>query len=141
MSGTGKYTHRVRFDVQIETPGPAGGSTLAWSTAETGSIERWAALQWLKGGETVMAQRLASVQPALIRMKLDTGTLTITPAWRAVLPDGTTFALKSVADMEGQRRELTDTCRSGRGGRLIIGALAPSSKYRRTCSTLPWNSR
>ena len=116
MTGSGKFTHRIRFDVQIETPDPAGGSTLEWSTIETGSLERWAAIQYLKGGETVMAQRLASVQPALIRIKLDTGTLTITPAWRAVLIDGATetaFAIKSVADMEGQRRELTLLCEAG----------------------------
>jgi head-tail adaptor len=112
MTGAGKCTHRIRFDVQIETPDPAGGSTYEWSSAETGSITRWAALQWLKGGEEIMAQRLASVQPALIRVKLDTSTLQITPAWRAVI--GTrTFAIKSVSDMEGKRRELTILAEAG----------------------------
>jgi head-tail adaptor len=117
MTGAGKYTHRVRFDVQVEVPIEGGGTGFEWSTAETGSVTRWAAIEYLKGGEEVMSQRLQSIQPALIRVKLDTSTLTITPAWRAILvdggTDGTTFALKSVADMEGQRRELTILAEAG----------------------------
>lgn len=101
---TGDFKFNIRFDKQIETSDPAGGSTYAWSTSANGSITRLCAIQPRMGGEAVTAQRLAGTQPVLIFARSDSQTQTIDTAWRAVeLKNGTavkSYALKTAEDME-----------------------------------------
>jgi hypothetical protein len=117
MSGAADFRYRFRFDKQIEAEDPYGGVTLSWSTLETGSFIRKGALTMLKGTETVMGQRLTGIQPALIRVYRDGDTATIDSAWRAVqlLADDAerAYGLKSVADMEGDNRQITMLCEAG----------------------------
>lgn len=117
MSAAADFRFTVRFDTLITVSDPFGGETTSWSTLETGSFVRKAALTMLKGGEEVMAQRITGIQPALIRVILDSDTATIDPSWRAVqlLPGDAErpYALKSVADMEGNNRVITMLCEAG----------------------------
>jgi hypothetical protein len=117
MSGAADFRHRFRFDKQVEVSDPYGGMISGWSDLESGSFIRMGALQMLKGGETVLGQRLTGIQPALIRVYLDSDTATIDPSWRAVqlLPSDAerSFGLKSVTDMEGENRVITMLCEAG----------------------------
>jgi hypothetical protein len=117
MSGAADFCHRVRFDQQVEVEDPYGGTVSGWSDLGTGSFIRTAAVQMLRGGETVMGQRLTGIQPAVIRVIRDSDTATVDSSWRAVelLPGGSErpYALKSVADMEGENRIITMLCEAG----------------------------
>lgn len=108
---------RVRFDKPV-TSGSDGGSTITgWSDSSSGSFIRHAAIRPRQGGETVMDERLAGNQPALIFVRADSDTQTITPAWRAVQLSGDsevrTYALKTAMDMEGDNAFITMLGTSG----------------------------
>jgi head-tail adaptor len=113
MTGASAFRHTIRFDAKVFVDDPGGGTTSSWQPQFT----RKAALQMLRGGETVTAQRLAGTQPALIRVIADSQTKQITPAWRAVqlLANDAerSFGLKAVADMEGDNRVITMLCEFG----------------------------
>jgi hypothetical protein len=70
-----------------------------------------------RGGEAVQAQRLAGTQPAIIIVRYDSQTRTITPAWRAIHQvDGqavATYALKTAVDMEGDFKFWTMMAEAG----------------------------
>jgi head-tail adaptor len=85
MTGAGEFRYRIRFDKQVETPDPAGGSTYAWSTLENGSFERWAAIKFRTGSETVIAQRLEGQRPVTLSVRRDSETVIIDASWRAVV--------------------------------------------------------
>lgn len=113
MTGASAFRHTIRFDAKVFVDDPGGGTTSSWQPQFT----RKAALQMLRGGETVTAQRLAGTQPALIRVILDSQTSQITPAWRAVESrngEATRFyGIKTAADMEGNNREISMLCEAG----------------------------
>jgi len=68
----------------------------------------------LSKGETVITARLQSVQPALIIVRHDAQTATITAAWRLIeTRSGTACNIRTVADMERRGRFITMLCESG----------------------------
>ena len=109
----GQLRVRVRFDMLVETPDPAGGSSKVWEEQFT----HWAAIKPLRGGEDVQAQRLQGLQPVLIVVRKDSQTKAIEPSWRAVeLLSGVAiryYALKTAEDMERQNRFITMLAVSG----------------------------
>jgi head-tail adaptor len=113
MTGASAFRHTIRFDKKVFVDDPGGGTTSSWQPQFT----RKAALNMLRGGETVTAQRLAGTQPALIRVIRDSHTAQITPAWRAVeIRNGEAvryFGIKTAADMEGKNREISMLCEAG----------------------------
>lgn len=77
-------------------------------------FERNACILLSKGGETVIAARLQSVQPALIIVRYDAETATITAAWRLIeTHSGTIYNIRTSADMERRGRFITMLCESG----------------------------
>jgi hypothetical protein len=105
---TSDFKFKFRFDKQIATSDPAGGSTYAWSTSANGSITRLCAVQPRMGGEAVTAQRLAGQQPILLFAFSDSGTRTIDTTWRAVeISTSRTYALKTAEDMEREGTLIT----------------------------------
>ncbi|MCO7728371.1 phage head closure protein [Brucella intermedia] len=77
-------------------------------------FERDACILLAKGGETVIAARLQSVQPALIIVRYDVETATINAAWRLIeIRSGTAYNIRTVADMERRSRFITMLCESG----------------------------
>lgn len=100
----------VRFERRVEIDDGYGNMVGGWEAAFT----RRAKMHPLMGSETVIAVRLQGVQPVLIFVRFDAETLTITSDWRAIdVRNGQSFSLKSVADMERQRRWITLMAEAG----------------------------
>lgn len=90
----------------------------AGNAVEAGPFEaqftRNARLVPLKGGENVIAARLAGRQPVAVEIRSDSDTRTITTAWRAVdARSGTLYNIGSIADLEQRGRWLTLMCEAG----------------------------
>lgn len=109
MTGAGELRNRVMFERQGSASDGAGGTTTAWAD----QFERWAAFVHLKGGEAVMAGRLAGKHSQVIRVRADSLTRTVTADWR--LRDkraGTVFNVRDVTHTE-DRAFIDLLCESG----------------------------
>lgn len=101
---------RVRLERHEEIDDGYGGVVGQWVT----QFERNACILLSKGGETVIAARLQSIQPALIIVRHDAETATITAAWRLIeTRSGTIYNIRTSADMERRRRFITMLCEAG----------------------------
>ncbi|MFJ5486194.1 phage head closure protein [Hansschlegelia beijingensis] len=102
---------RVRLEMREEVDDGWGGVGLGdWVP----QFERNACILLSKGGETVIAARLQSVQPALIIVRYDAQTAAITAAWRLIeTRSGTVYNIRTVADMERRGRFITMLCEAG----------------------------
>lgn len=101
---------RVRLEKQEEVDDGYGGITGQWVP----QFERDACILLSKGGETVIASRLQSIQPALIIVRFDAETSTITADWRLIeTRSGTTYNIRTSADMERRGRWWTMLCDAG----------------------------
>lgn len=101
---------RVSLEKREEIDDGYGGTVGAWVP----QFERNACILLSKGGETVIAARLQSVQPALIIVRYDAQTAAITAAWRLIeTRSGTVYNIRTVADMERRGRFITMLCESG----------------------------
>lgn len=104
---------RVRFDRQVSTDDPAGGTLTSWQE----QFSRRADIKPMRGSEPVIAQRLTGVQPVLIIVRSDSQTRSINTSWRAVelLNDQPVryYALKTAEDMERSRQFITMLAEAG----------------------------
>jgi SPP1 family predicted phage head-tail adaptor len=101
---------RVSLEKQEEVDDGYGGTTGQW----VAQFERDACILLSKGGETVIASRLQSIQPALIIMRFDAETSTITADWRLIeTRSGIMFNIRTSADMERRGRWWTMLCDAG----------------------------
>lgn len=101
---------RVSLEKQEEVDDGYGGVTGQW----VAQFERDACILLSKGGETVIASRLQSIQPALIIVRFDAETSTITAAWRLIeTRSGTVYNIRTSADMERRGRFITMLCEAG----------------------------
>lgn len=101
---------RVRLEKREEVDDGYGNTVGMW----VAQFERDACILPSKGGETVIASRLQSVQPALIIVRYDAETATITAAWRLIeTRSGIAYNIRTVADMERRGRFITMLCESG----------------------------
>ena len=101
---------RVSLEKREEVDDGYGNTVGMWVT----QFERDACILLSKGGETVIASRLQSVQPALIIVRYDAETATITAAWRLIeTRSGTTYNIRTSADMERRGRFITMLCEAG----------------------------
>lgn len=112
--GAGDFRSTVRLEKRA-------ASTDQFDNETTGDWEaqftRRAYIGPMKGGETVIAQRLEGRQPAVIVLRHDAETKTITNDWRAIeiRHDGSevTYAIHDVRDMENRRKHVTLLCAAG----------------------------
>ncbi len=89
----GSLNQRVLFQAPVATSDGQGGTEDGWSAG----FVRWAGYRRLRGGEAVIAARLAGVQPTVITIRADTETRAIDPTWRATdQRTGEIFALRAV---------------------------------------------
>ncbi|MEQ8292489.1 MAG: head-tail adaptor protein [Roseovarius sp.] len=72
----GNLKHRVCFD---EPTYDEGGLRVGWNK---GAFECWAAIRYLRGGETVQAARLSGRQPAVITVRLPSEAENVTTDWK-----------------------------------------------------------
>lgn len=62
-----------------------------------------AKLHFLRGGEEVMAGRLAGRQPAIITVRQNTATRSLTPEWRILTQDDEAWNIRAITDPDGRR--------------------------------------
>lgn len=100
----GDLKHRLRFERRAETPDDGYGNREGnWQT----QFEVWAGIKPLRGSETVIASRLAGIQPVIITVRMSSQTKQIAAHWRAVGRDGKVYNIKGEgADTEQRRRYL-----------------------------------
>ena len=106
----------MRAKLRFERRGYADDG--AGNAGEAGPFEaqffRHARLVPLKGGESVIAQRLAGIQPVAVEIRSDSDTRTITTSWRAVdARSGAAYDIRSIADMKQKGAWLTLLCETG----------------------------
>lgn len=114
MSGAGSLKEELRFESPTPADDGAGNYTEGW----TPEFERSARVRPLKGGESVLAARLAGTQPVIITVRRDTQTRGIGSEWRAVdTRSGAIYQLKAPpADMLENRAYLDILATSGVAG-------------------------
>ena len=101
---------RVSFEKREEVDDGYGNTVGMW----VAHFERDACILPSKGGETVIASRLQEVQPALIIVRFDAETTTITAEWRLIeVRSGTIYNIRTSADMERRGRFITMLCEAG----------------------------
>ena len=99
MPGAAALKHRLTFHSPTAASDESGNAYEGWTAHWTIS----ARIQPLRGGEHVMAARLAGRQPVLIQVYNETRTRQIRTDWRAVAEDGTSYNLRSITPDERGR--------------------------------------
>lgn len=95
-----QFVEHVAFDQPTESADGYGGVTLTFAEAYTCR----AAFQYLRGGETVQAERLAGRQPLIAIIRSNSLSRTITPQWRMRdLNSGKVFNIASVEPTRDRR--------------------------------------
>jgi hypothetical protein len=99
-SGAGQRRRRLAFEERDDAAAPDDryGTTVgSWRWRFT----RWARLQYLRGGEGVVEQRLTGRQPVVVYLLKSIEARSITPDWRAIdYATGEIFAIRSVEPSE-----------------------------------------
>jgi SPP1 family predicted phage head-tail adaptor len=109
VTGAGDLDQRVAFDKRSATSDGAGGTTTAFAE----QFKRWAGYKHLRGGETVMAGRLAGKHSLVATVRKDSQTELITTDWR--MRDARTGTVYNVRDITptDDRAFLELLCESG----------------------------
>jgi SPP1 family predicted phage head-tail adaptor len=103
--------HRLAFEHRpVTSDGYGNNEGATWEVVFT----IHAAIEPRLGGEQVMAQRLAGVQPVTIGIRQSRATKMITTDWRARhLVTGVIYNIRSIADADDDRRFFDLLCDSG----------------------------
>ncbi len=113
MSGAGSLRERVAFerrDAAVDGYGNTVGE--AWTTVAVCAAQ----VIPIKGGEEVLASRLAGRQPVIIRVRSSSETRSVTTDMRARdVRSGVAYDITAVADMDGRRRYLDIMAVAGTG--------------------------
>lgn len=99
--GAGKLREKLFFQRRaIVDDGMGNEQSGDWETKFTAAAE----LISLRGGESVMASRLAGTQPYIIRIRSCAAARDVTPAWRAVdaRQQGRTFNITAAVDPDNK---------------------------------------
>lgn len=96
----GQLRERVNIQAFTEVDDGYGGTTLEFATVATVA----AGFRPLRGGEAVLASRLAGTQPFIVTMRSSVATRAITPAYKLQDARNTArmFDIKSVAAPDGK---------------------------------------
>lgn len=100
----GSLRERITFDARAVTDDGYGNPV---SGDFTEQFTVWGRVRPLKGGETVLASRLAGTQPVIITVRDTSDTREITSAWRARV-GSVTYALTSPPANMDERRQYFD---------------------------------
>lgn len=105
----GDLIEAVAFDALTGTPDGSGGVTQAWQE----QFSTRAAFRYLRGGESVIAARLAGSQPVVVTIRAQDAARQITPEWR--MRDtrrGTAYNIRAIIPSD-DRKFLEITAESG----------------------------
>ncbi len=105
----GKLDHLMAFDAPVVTTDGMGGHQAGWDER----FIAWAGVRHLRGGEAVMAARLASRQPVVVTLRASAAAAAIGTDWR--LRDtrtGTAFNIRTIVPSD-DRAMIEITAESG----------------------------
>jgi head-tail adaptor len=110
----GQLRNQIRFERQADrVSDEAGGSTAGWNPLFT----RWCSLRAVPvnnaSGEAIIQGRLTGQAFYTIVVRYDPQTATLTSDDRAVSEMGETYNIRSVLDLDGDRRWLTIDAQKG----------------------------
>lgn len=94
----GQLRHRITLAERVMIEDEYGNVEGSWQ--DRGTVA--AAFRFLRGGEEVMAGRLAGKQPAIITVRSSTLTRSMTTAWR-ITYDGDAYNARAITDPTGRR--------------------------------------
>lgn len=107
----GQMTYRLAFDAPAVADNGAGGRRRGWTE---GLHECWAAVRFLRGGETVIAARLAGVQPVVVTIRACDAARAIRHDWRIRdLRSGTVYSISAPPVASDSRGFLDIVAQSG----------------------------
>ncbi|MFN3549621.1 MAG: phage head closure protein [Mesorhizobium sp.] len=110
-TGAGALDRRLRFEKRADVADGYGNTVGAWEA----QFACWAGLKHLRGGETVIAGRLAGRRPAIATIRNGVMPREITNEWRAV--DERTGEIYNIREdpreMDGNRGYLEMLVESG----------------------------
>jgi len=106
----GKLDRRLRFEKRLEVDDGAGNYTAGWVL----QFETAAHRMWVRGGETVMAARLESRQPAVLVVRNSANARQIGNDWRAVdKRDGRVYNIREIPKESDDRAMLEMLAEAG----------------------------
>lgn len=103
---------RSRIDLQVRGVIDDGYGNEIGGPFETQATV-WAKFHFLRGGEEVMAGRLAGKQPAIITVRQNAATRALTPSWRIVSKGGEEWNIRAITDPDSKRAWLEILAESG----------------------------
>lgn len=107
----GKLRFRVAFDKRDAASDDGYGSKPGGWTEQ---FQRSCGIQYLRGGEQVIEQRMAGVVPAVLTVRVDTKTRLIDNSWRVrELASGATFNVRGIPPSDGKPLYLDLLCDTG----------------------------
>lgn len=112
MIDSGERSHRFVFAKQSSASDGHGGTTTAFADQFT----LWAGVTHLRGGETVMANRLQGRHSQVVRVRRTAQSRLITTDWRTRdVREGTEFAIRDITPSD-DRMYFDLLCESGVAG-------------------------
>lgn len=95
----GPLRYQIRFQEREDTFDEFGNVIGGWATRFT----CFAAFKFLRGGEEVMAGRLAGKQPAIITVRFGDASSRINTAWRILDREDQAWNIRAITDPTGKR--------------------------------------
>lgn len=108
-AGAGAMDYRVAFDRPVDTPNGQGGTLRGWSE----QLQAFAQFTFLRGGETVIAARLAGRQPVVVKIRASAAAALIQTDWRMRdVRSGQAYNIRSIVPSD-DRQFYQLTCEGG----------------------------
>ncbi|MEY9097363.1 SPP1 family predicted phage head-tail adaptor [Sinorhizobium fredii] len=93
---------RQKIELQVRSLIDDGYGNVTSGPFETQATVN-AKFHYLRGGEEVMAGRLAGKQPAIVTVRSSAATRALTPEWRILTTDGEAWNIRAITDPDGRR--------------------------------------
>jgi SPP1 family predicted phage head-tail adaptor len=108
-AGAGAMDYRVAFDAPVRGDNGGGGETLSWAE----QLQAFAQFTFLRGGEVVLAARLAGRQPLVVKIRASASAAAIRTDWRMRdVRSGVEYNIRSIVPSD-DRQFFQLTCESG----------------------------
>lgn len=105
----GPLRYQIRFQEREEISDEYGNVSGDWATKFT----CFAAFKFLRGGEEVMAGRLAGKQPAIITIRWSDVSRRVDTAWRILDREDQAWNIRAITDETGKRAWLSILAEKG----------------------------
>lgn len=109
MTQPGDLRDEIRLERQVSVPDGAGGSVITWQAVLTAPAH----IRPIRGGETVMAGRLASTETIVVTIRNQPALATSSQTWRLISTrSNRVFDIKSIT-VDDRRAFVDFLCQTG----------------------------